>query len=129
MSEIEILSKFKRSSIDFLDELISVFPSEPDLIILRVVLKDQIPIADFMNHFIYKVLPLDDLVQSKDDRFFTENDVLFGGLDGEKQNMFKRLWLSQDLDQEDRDVIWKWFETFNYIAKKCVKIRAKNHLL
>lgn len=126
MSEIEILSQFKKASILFIDELINTFPREADLVILRIMLKDQLPIVDLMNHFIHKVVPLKDMVTNRDEKFFTENDVLFGGLDKGKKGMFKKIWQSSELDDEDREVIWKWFESFILLSEKCALARATN---
>ena len=38
MSEILILKEYKKNLIDFIDELIDFYPSESDLIILRIYL-------------------------------------------------------------------------------------------
>ena len=51
----QILIQFKNSLVSFLDELIELFPQEPELIILRIFTKDQIPIEDIMNKFIYAI--------------------------------------------------------------------------
>jgi hypothetical protein len=42
MSEVLILQEFKNNLISFFDELIDLFPTEPDLVIIRIFLKDQI---------------------------------------------------------------------------------------
>jgi hypothetical protein len=51
MSEVLILQEFKNNLISFFDELIDLFPSEPDLVIVRIFLKDQIPIDEVLNIF------------------------------------------------------------------------------
>ena len=55
MSEIEILTEYKKQLIAFLDELISQFSQEGDLIILRLFISNQIPIKDAMDKFIHKI--------------------------------------------------------------------------
>ena len=55
MSETQILIQFKNSLVSFIDELIEAFPQEPDLIILRIFLKDQVPVQDVMNKFIHTI--------------------------------------------------------------------------
>ena len=92
MSEIKILKEFKNSLITFIDELIPQFPEEGDLVIIRIFLKDQVPIADVMNHIIHMILPLKQLVVSKDESFFLDNNVLFSALNSGKVNHFKKLW-------------------------------------
>lgn len=123
MSSIDILNEFKRQMINFLDELIDQFPDEQeDLIVVRVFLKDQIPIVNVMSYFIREVLPLKKYVVSKNDAFFIENNVLFGFLDRNKVNHFKRIWRSEKLDDDDKAVIWAWFATFITLAEKYQKV-------
>ena len=62
MSEFEILTEFKNGLITFFDELIDVFPTEGDLIMARIFLKDQIPITDVITLFINNL--------NKDDQMF-----------------------------------------------------------
>lgn len=118
MSSIEILNDFKRQLITFLDELIDQFPSEGDLIVARVFLKDQIPITEVMSYFIRDILPLKEYITSKNEAFFVSNNVLFGVLDKNKVNHFKRLWKSDRLDSDDKNVIWAWFNIFVTLAER-----------
>lgn len=124
MSEIQILSEFKNGIISFLDELIEQFPEEGDLVIARIFLKDQIPIVDIMNNFILKLLPLEGQVKERNESFFLENNLLFENIDKNKVNHFKRLWRSERLDRDDRDVIWKWYDSFIFLAKKYQKLKS-----
>lgn len=126
MSEIKILMEFKNSLITFIDELISQFPEEGDLVIIRIFLKDQVPIADVMNHIIHMILPLKQLVVSKDESFFLDNNVLFSALNSGKVNHFKKLWRSGRLDNEDKNVVWKWMTSFIYLAEKYQKIKINS---
>ena len=75
--QLRILSIFKDQFITFLDELIAQFPSEPDLVIVRIFMKDQVPVADVLCHVIQEILPHEKKINSKDDRFFLENKTLF----------------------------------------------------
>ena len=126
MSEIKILKEFKNSLITFIDELIPQFPEEGDLVIIRIFLKDQVPIADVMNHIIHMILPLKQLVVSKDESFFLDNNVLFSALNSGKVNHFKKLWRSGRLDNEDKNVVWKWMTSFIYLAEKYQKIKINS---
>lgn len=124
MSEIQILSEFKNGIISFLDELIEQFPEEGDLVIARIFLKDQIPIVDIMNNFILKLLPLEGQVKERNESFFLDNNLLFENIDKNKVNHFKRLWRSERLDRDDRNVIWKWYDSFIFLAKKYQKLKS-----
>jgi hypothetical protein len=120
-SKIQILSEFKTNLVNFLDELIEQFPEEGDLIVLRIFLNDQVPIADIMSTFVRKLLPLKDMVKKRDQSFFLNNNILFEKLNKDKVNHFKTLWLSPKLDSDDRDVIWAWYDLFISIAERYTK--------
>lgn len=122
-NEFKILTEFKNALITFIDEIISQFPEEGDLVIIRIFLKDQIPIIDVINHVIKDILPIKLLVTTKDENFFLENNVLFGSLNKNKVNHFKRLWRSGRLDNDDKDVVWKWMTSFIFLAEKYQKLK------
>jgi len=123
MSRIQILTDFKNALVNFFDELIEQFPEEGDLVMLRIFLNDQVPIADVMSVFIAKLLPLKDIVTKRDVNFFlgTGAASLFEKLDKSKVNYFKILWQSNRLDDSDRTQIWKWYDYFMILAEKYQK--------
>jgi hypothetical protein len=117
-SQIDLLNKLKNNLLIFIDELISILPSESDLVLVRFFIKDHVPIADVMTYISNKLLPLDNYVRAKDDRFFLEHQVLFEELRDEQNrvNYFKNVWTN--LDEDNKEVIWNWFALFLNIAKK-----------
>lgn len=122
MSETEILKQFKNSLISFLDELIVQFPEEGDLVIFRIFLKDRIMINEIMNYVVHKILPLKQLVQDRNEDFFLNHCSLFDEVGGNekknKVNRLKKLWRSESLDDDDKRVVWEWFDSFIYLAEK-----------
>lgn len=116
--QLRILSVFKNQFIIFLDELIAQFPQEPDLVILRIFMKDQVPIHDVMCHVIKEILPHKEKINRKDESFFLENEVLFREMSSEHVLHFKRLWTSQNLDKDDREAIWQWFSSFILLSER-----------
>jgi len=112
LSSTDILLRFKRTIIQFIDDLIDTFPQESDLIIARVFFDDQIPIVSIANGFVVHVLPHKDMILRRNEKFFLENNNIFGMLDNGKVLHFKRLWTSSLLDKDDREVIWRYFDTF-----------------
>ena len=117
-SEIEYLKQLKEQMIIFLDELIEFLPEEPELVIIRIFVKDKIPIVHIMNYITEKLIPLKQYVINKDDSFFINNNILFEKVDPKKVNHFKNLLTSGKLTVDDKETIWKWFRTFIYIAEK-----------
>jgi len=125
MSEIEILTEFKTQLICFFDELISQFPLEGDLVLVRLFFSNQISIQDVMNFFNHKINTNDQelrkMVKEKNEAFFLEHNV-FDNLGKEKINHFKKLWRSGLLDDEDKQVIWNWIDAFIYLGDKYTKV-------
>lgn len=128
MSENEILKQFKNALISFLDELIVQFPDEGDLVIFRIFLKDRVLINEIMNYVVHKLLPLKQMVQNRDEDFFLNHCSLFDDVEGKeknKVNRFKRLWRSEYLDDDDKRVVWEWFDSFIYLSEKYQKCVLK----
>lgn len=111
-NELQILTKFKKALILFFDQLIDCLPDEGNLVIIRIFLKDRIPIMDVMNIFVNRLLPLKSIVQTRNDSFFLENDELFSALNADNVNHFKTIWSSGKLDSDDKQCIWVWFDSF-----------------
>lgn len=123
-SELELLIQLKTQMVNFLDELIESFPDEPDFVIFRIFVKDQIPVADIMKYIAIKLVPLQHMVKNRDEKFFLNNNILFEKFDEKKSskvNHFRRLWLSK-IDKEDKRVIWTWFDSFLYLANKYLEV-------
>ena len=76
MNKLTLLQKFKEQILIFLDELIEQIPTEGDLVILRILIKDQVSIEKIMNHFVKKLLPFKYQIDNRDEKFFLENEVL-----------------------------------------------------
>lgn len=123
MDEVKLLQTLHKDLVTFLDSLIESFPEEGDLVIARFAIKDQFPIKDIMEYIIEKLLPLKSNVDNRDNNFFLENNILFEQLEDNKVNHFKKIWISGNLDDEDKDNIWKWFDRFLKIAQYYVKIQ------
>ena len=127
MSTLELLSQFKNNLILFIDELIDQFPEQGDFVIFRIFIKDRIPIADVMNTFVIKILPLKEMIISRNENFFLNHCRIFDNLSNtgdNKVNHFKKLWRSGRLDKEDKKIVWKWFESFIHLSEKYQKIKT-----
>lgn len=116
-----ILQEFKNQLTNFFDELIAQFPAEGDLIVIRLFLTNQMPIQDIMDIFNNKLndnnQEFKTMIKNRDDVFFLEHDI-FDTISKQKSGHFKKLWCSGQLDQEDKDIMWKWLDTFVFLADK-----------
>lgn len=123
-SEIGILTQLKTNLVSFLDELIESFPQEADFVIFRIFVNDQVPIVDIMKYICKNLCPLQDMITNRDESYILNHNVLFEKFDEKesgKVNHFKRIWASGVLDQEDKEVIWKWLQSFVYLGNKYIE--------
>jgi hypothetical protein len=121
--KMQLMYEFRNQLVNFLDELIEQFPEESDLYIIRIFLKDQIPVYDVLGRYIRDLLPLKKIVDERDEKFFLQNDVLYeqSGVALNKVNNFRQLWSSDKLDDNDREVIWQWMDLLNNIGGQYYK--------
>ena len=127
MSEIELLTQLKKNLVNFLDELIESFPSEPDFVIFRIFVNDKIPTESIMNYITKNLCPLSEMVKNRNEDFFLNHNILFEKFnenESNKVNYFKKLWISGTLDKEDKEVIWKWFQTFLFLGNKYLELKT-----
>ena len=118
---LHILQEFRSNLVKFFDELIEQFPNEPDLVIIRILVKDRVPIDSIMEYFMNEIVPQKERIQSRDDTFFSDGKSLFGMLPEQQRDTFKRIWKSPKLDKEDRMAIWKWTDLFVVLSEKYKK--------
>jgi hypothetical protein len=111
-----VLSEFKRSVISFFDELIEMFPNVGEFVMIRILLKDQLPIISVMNHFIANVLPEKNTIKTRDDSIILEKDIFFPKSRTLEFKGLRSVWSS--LDGEDKDTIWCWLDSFVFLCEK-----------
>jgi hypothetical protein len=110
---VKLISKFKDNLVSFFDELISQFPSEGEFIVIRVLIKDQLPIVEIINHFNTEILPQRDIIKNRNEIFFTsESSSLFSKLSPKTASRFAELWKNGSLDEDDKKVMWRWVDSF-----------------
>ena len=125
MTANQILINFKNNLATFFDELISQFPEEGELVMVRIFLNDQIPAKDIMDLFQHYINKNDEelkkMVKRRDESFFLDHNM-FDILGKSDVNHFKKLWRSGRLDADDKDMVWKWIDSFIYLAEKHAKM-------
>jgi hypothetical protein len=121
--KINLIREFRMVLVSFLDELIEQFPHEGDFVIIRIFIKDQVPMADVLGRFIRDLLIFADQVKERNDKFFLDNTLLYTGasIADNKVNHFKNLWQSNQLDDNDRETVWQWMDALIKIASQYQK--------
>ncbi len=117
MDKFELLRLFKDNLVKFMTALSERY-DEPDFHLLRIFFSVEIPIEEAMITFCERILPHAKMVENKDEKFFLECTDIFEGIQRDKVHYFKNLWLSNDLDADDRENLWKWFKLFLKLAQK-----------
>ena len=112
------LIRFKKSLVQFVDELIDLFPHESDLVVMRVFLDTQVEIKELMEQFTKFVVPHRELIKTRNDSFFLDTDDIFGTVDMGKVLHCKTIWSTGELDSEDKQAMWKWFDLFLQLAER-----------
>ena len=118
--------KFRDHIIDFLDELIDQFPQEADIIICRIFIKDQISPVYITESFADSLLQYQDIIKDRNEKFFLDNDNLFSYFEGGKVLHFKKIWESDRLDDDDREIMWSWMDSFILLARKYDEAKKQN---
>tara|TARA_Y100000389_G_scaffold199548_1_gene238152 strand:- start:1034 stop:1417 length:384 start_codon:yes stop_codon:yes gene_type:complete len=124
----KILIEFKKNLIDFMDELISQFPQEGDLVILRIYLKDQAIIQDIMETLILNLNKdegkIKKMIKDRNEIFFLEYSLFNEKVGKNKVAHFKKLWRSGLLDKDDKQIFWQWMDSFVFFSKKYLKNKS-----
>ena len=120
----QILMEFKKTVVQFFDELIGQFPHASDLVLCRVMMNDQVPVRLVMDTFCDKLDENDGemrtMIREKNEEFFIERDI-FAVISGEVGTRLKKLWVSPELSDDDRNVIWAWCNSFVFFSDKFKK--------
>lgn len=123
MTPQDLLNDFQRNCVDFIDELIELFPTEADLILARHLIKDTLPPEFIMNGIIKDILPHKDNIRNRNSDFFLNlADV---GLSQTHASRVRILWRSSVLDDQDRKVIWTWIDSFVQFAEHYQKLKIQ----
>lgn len=119
----QLLHSFKSNCVEFIDELIALFPAEVDFIMMRHVVKDTIPPDTILNQIIKDILPHKQNIANRDGDFFLL--LADSGMPQAYSNKIRILWRSAILDDQDRRAIWEWMDTFVKFAETYQKLKIQ----
>ena len=119
---VTILNDLQRSLVSFFDELIDMFPREGDFVVIRMMIKDRIPVSTIMNYFIKTVLPEKASIGSRSESVFLDKNILFSSFGPLRSDNFKKLWIGDNLDKDDKACLWVWLDTFISLVEKYQKL-------
>jgi len=122
-------SIFKKTLVDFLDSLIEILPSEPNLIVARIHINDKVESDSLINYFIFSFMdpnkPYKEAVEKHNEKPFLEAEKdkengksIFGNLPDEIVSHFKYLWRSNSISNDNKRIIWKWLSSLVKIVER-----------
>lgn len=123
MNQEKVLSQLKNQVVNLLDDLLSICPNEPDLLLVRIFFENQVAADELMEGFLEWVYPWGDYIRKRDMNYFEENDHMFGPLPPEKVAHFKVKLKDGTFEQEDIDTIWDYFEVFLGLMEEYRKLQ------
>ena len=63
------------------------------------------------------------MIKDRNELFFLESNI-FDSISKSKVLHFKKLWRSEQLDDDNKQIIWKWVDSFVYLADKYIKAKT-----
>src|SRR5271169_6362044 len=109
---LDIKQDLIRNLKEFLDDLLETLPDEEDLLIMRIFLIEQVPIDLLIQQINKFVIPHKDKIKNRDEKFFLNDDGIFGKIEGKKVLHFKDIWKGNRLTNDDKQIIFVWFDLF-----------------
>lgn len=106
------LQKTIREFIQDLKDNVFIAPDEhADLVLMEFVFCNMSP-DDLMKHVTRYVLPWTDYIERRDESFFIDNrEGIFKGLREERIEYFGAAFQDGRVKEEDKNVIWQYFDT------------------
>ncbi len=109
--------KLRTTIIDFNNDLIEQFPDKAEFMQFRLIL-EATPISNICGACVKFILPHYDLIKKRDEKYFLDENDIFGKISKDKVSQFKKIWTSKKLDKDSKNAIWEWF---NLIADQTKK--------
>lgn len=115
--------ELKKQVVRFLDELIEQFPYEPNFVLVRIWIKDQLSVEKFMQVAIVDLYPskkyANEYCEINNKKVMELLDNLMSrGWKGSKP-IFQKMY--DESDEDDRKVLWQWFRLFIKLIDNHVK--------
>jgi hypothetical protein len=118
----KVLGQLHSQVLNLLDDLLCICPDESDILLVRIFFENQVDQQLLMDGFVRWVYPWKDHILDHNEDFFNKNDHIFGPLPTDKVSYFKDKMNDGTFDEEDKKVIWEYFEVFVRLIDKYKKL-------
>ena len=113
---------FKTNLNIFIDEILMLFPNESEFVLYKTLLQ-TIDTENVMDKLSEDLLPFRDCIKARNEDFFTSNKISLFDSKFTDKNHLQNLWKSDYIDDEDRDVIWDFFNLFVNLTSKYQQLK------
>lgn len=117
-----LYNELKDQVINLLDDLLEIFPSDVQMLAARLYFADQVDGEALIRGFVKYVLPWKEKITNRDEKYFEENEYIFGDIEPGKVKHFKYLIKSNAFTTDDKKILWDYFAVFISLAEKYKKI-------
>lgn len=110
--------KFKETLLNFLDELVQTYPHVSQFTLAKIF-TSGCDSSYLVARTKKKIVPKKEKIKKRDENYFLSNDCdLFSKVEDQNSvNYFQQLWTT--MPEENKQVIWDWFDVLLYIAEQC----------
>ena len=119
----KILNQLRDQVLNLLDDLLTICPNEPDILLVRLFFENQIDPERLMKGFDKWVMPWKVEIKEHNEKFFEKNDHIFGPLPSDKVAHFKEKLKDGTFDEDDKETIWQYFEVFIKLIDQYNKVK------
>lgn len=112
MESIKYVKTLREQVLNLINELSFVIKNDGGVLANLGLFFEHYPAHELMQSVIQYVLPWEYQIKTRNDDFFYKNKKIFGELPEEHINFFSDLWKSPNLDKDDKQMIWKYFDIF-----------------
>ena len=119
----KVLNQLQEQVLNLLDDLLSICPNEPDILLVRLFFESQVDPEMLMKGFITWVYPWKNYIKQHNERYFEENEHIFGPLPVDKVQYFKEKMKDGTFDEDDKEIIWEYFEVFISLVDQYNKLK------
>ncbi len=118
----KVLGQLRDQVLNLLDDLLCICPNESDILLVRLYFGNVDPEL-LMKGFIMWVHPWKDYIERRDEKYFEENEHIFGPLAPDKVQHFKEKMKDGTFNEEDKEIIWEYFQVFISLVEQYNKIK------
>lgn len=119
---VEVSKKLKKQVVNLLDDFLQIIPEDTDLLMIRIFFETSVNPNTIMEGFIQWVYPWKQQIKDRDEKYFQDNDNMFGPLPLDKVKKIRTMYNDGTFDEEDKEVIWNYFNVFIGLIEKFKKV-------